>query len=395
MTLAERCASCFQPEVWTRGLILYQQGRVALAFMNDAGVRATVQPSSGSPVQVGLDVHLGSSAIEVRCTCQDYGTGNLCHHIWAALLSADEASWLHETLPQLEELTIRHQDDLMGRPAPNITDDANLWNSLFGASRRVARGRVIPLSRRRDRKPSTPQPPTWHDHVHRILRHTTHQLRRTGQGLPRAQTRPRRAWYVWNVSKSLQAGGLVLDYYHQDRRQTGAFGKLKPQGVSRDDLILYEDPADQRLLQLLLGHPSEGESGSAAPSPAQPPPRRSACMVAPILYDLLLPELCATGRLIWTPDASADLDEAEPLEWDAGEPWRFKLRVVSDTSDESWRVQGQLVRGDQTTPLSDPRTPLGRGAGFVSWTRRPLGGPGRFWLDCDPAPGGGDSYSLR
>ena len=75
---------------------------------------------------------------------------------------------------------------------------------------------------------------------------------------------------------SLQAGGLVLEYYHQERRQNGTFGTIKAQGVARDDVSAYEDPADQRLLELLLGHTSYADrSASHSPYARRDPQRQT------------------------------------------------------------------------------------------------------------------------
>ena len=99
LTLAEHCASDFHPEVWTRGLILYQQGQVALTSTAASRLTATVQPQAGTPYHVELAFDLVLSDIEAICTCPDYARGTLCHHIWATILTADAAGWLQESLP--------------------------------------------------------------------------------------------------------------------------------------------------------------------------------------------------------------------------------------------------------------------------------------------------------
>jgi hypothetical protein len=162
-------------------------------------------------------------------------------------------------------------------------------------------------------------------------------------------------------NSGLEAVGLVLEYYHQERRQNGIFGKLKAQGVGREDVDAYEDPADQRLLEFLLGHPSYADpSAPAPPYFHREPPRQRSCVVAPVLYDLLLPELCATERLLWVRDGGA-LDDTQSVAWDPGPPWQFKLRIDPDAARQSWRLQGQLVRGDDVVPLSDPVLLLANG----------------------------------
>jgi superfamily II DNA or RNA helicase len=362
LTIAERCASGFQPAVWTRGLILYQQGRVTLSYTADSRLTATVQPPTGAPYHVELAFDLVLSDIEALCTCQDYRMGTLCHHIWATVLAADEASWLQESLPLLHELTVSHHDEDRECPEFDASDERKRLSSLFGTFRKAERGRVVPLPRRRESRPPAPKPPTWQDQLQRIIRHTAQQHRRTGATPSTAQPRPRRAWYVWNIDMSLQASGLVLEYYHQERRQNGTFGTIKAQGVARDDVSAYEDPADQRLLELLLGHTSyEDRSASHAPYARRAPQRQTSCVVAPILYDLLVPELCASGRLLWVRDTAAALDDTRSVAWDDGAPWQFTLRIDADAARQSWRLQGQLVRGGDVVPLSDPILLLAEG----------------------------------
>ena len=373
MTIAERCASGFHPEVWTRGLILFQQGRVTLTETADARLKATVQPQAGVRYDVELAFDLVLADIEAICTCPDYGMGALCHHIWATVLAADEAGWLWTHLPLIDELTVSHRDEDVALPGFDVSDKPQFLSALFGASRKATRGRMIPAPRLPERrspatKSPTPKPPTWQDQLQRIIRHTAHQQRGSGAAPWSAQPRARRAWYVWNIDKSLEVGGLVLDYYHQERRQNGAFGKIKPQGVAHDDVGAYEDPADQRLLELLLGHRSyEDPAGSASPYFHRDPPRPRSCVVAPMLYEWILPELCATDRLLWVRGEDA-LDDRRRVAWDAGAPWRFKLCIQADAARQSWRLEGQLARGDEAAPLRDPVLLLAKG--LVLFPRR-------------------------
>jgi hypothetical protein len=243
LTIAELCASGFHPEVWTRGLILYQQGRVTLTSAADARLTATVQLPTGALYHVELAFDLVLCDIEAICTCPDYGIGTLCHHIWATVLAADAAGWLQESLPLMDDLTVSHQNEDVEFPELDVADERRLLSSLFGTLRKVERGRVIPQPRRPTPRPPAPKPPTWQDQLQRIIRHTTQHQRRIAAAPPGSQPRARRAWYVWNIDMSLEAGGLVLEYYHQERRQNGILGKLKVQGVGREDVDAYEDPA--------------------------------------------------------------------------------------------------------------------------------------------------------
>jgi hypothetical protein len=269
------------------------------------------------------------SNIEATCTCPVYGRGTLCHHIWATILGSDEAGWLWEHLPLLESLTVSHQHEDRAFPEPGASEGRTRLHARFATLRQVERGRVIPFPRRPQRSPQAPKPPTWQEQLQRIIRRTIHLHRPTGAPSPMLP-RPRRAWYIWNIDRSLEVGGLVLEFYHQERRQNGTFGSIKAQGVTRGEVGAYEDPADQRLLQLLLGHAAyEDKAALASPYGHRDMPRQRSCVVAPVLYNLLLPELCATERLLWVQGESA-LDETHRVAWDGGPPCQFKLAAYAN-----------------------------------------------------------------
>jgi hypothetical protein len=123
--------------------------------------------------------------------------------------------------------------------------------------------------------------------------------------------------------------------------------------VAHGDVSAYEDAADQRLLQLLLGHLPDGDGAGQTPYVQRRSQQQMHGVVAPILYDLLLPELCATGRFIWRRDTTAELDDTQSLAWDAEAPWQFKLCVEPDEVRRHWCLRGQLVRNAHAVPLRD------------------------------------------
>ena len=68
--------------------------------------------------------------------------------------------------------------------------------------------------------------------------------------------------------------------------------------------------------------------------------------------------LDATGRLYSRPASySTDLS---PLQWDAGEPWRFTLEVRQDDRDQ-WNITGTLRRGEERMDLNEPALLLADG----------------------------------
>ena len=358
MTLTELCAPSFDPEVWARGHALVQQGHLTLTQIDEDAVIASAQPNRTTEFDIWVEFDLLELELKGICTCPDYSRGHLCHHIWATLLAADAIGWHGDLWPLVDTVTVYHQDETMGLPPLDVADERSLLDALFGALRSPSRRRVIPLrprvTRRRRR---VSRPPTWREQLRLVGQQSP-----TGRPVPQtASARSRQAVYIVDVARSLEAGGLYIVYHHQEQRQDGTFGKIKPQGVNWADLSLYESPADQRLLQLLLGHRS-GEDPTRYPhAVANRTDRFSHCIVAPILYDPLVPELCATGRFRWIDNAAQSLETAHPLEWDPGPAWQFKLVVEADDANRHWRLQGQLVQDQLTVPLSEAVLLLGEG----------------------------------
>ena len=117
-------------------------------------------------------------------------------------------------------------------------------------------------------------------------------------------------------------------------------------------------------LQMLLGHePIQDERSSYRLgffSPLDVEYSRS--LVAPSLYEVLLPRLCSSGRFVWLLDTEQPVEEGVPLRWDDGEPWRFQLNIVPDDNRQLWHISGQLCQDGRTVPLRDVVLLLAEGA---------------------------------
>jgi len=66
----------------------------------------------------------------------------------------------------------------------------------------------------------------------------------------------------------------------------------------------------------------------------------------------LIPAIAATGRLRLRAGEAGSKDLSE-LEWDAGEPWRFRLDVRQGEG-EQWTIEGSLCRGEEFMELDQP-----------------------------------------
>src|SRR5207248_1220234 len=79
----------------------------------------------------------------------------------------------------------------------------------------------------------------------------------------------------------------------------------------------------------------------------------SECMLKPALQDVLLPKICSTGRCRLRISSPAHtIEEPQPLRWDEGGPWQFRL--VIERQGENWIVRGILRRGEDQMDLTEP-----------------------------------------
>lgn len=117
---------------------------------------------------------------------------------------------------------------------------------------------------------------------------------------------------------------------------------------------------------------------SQGPAPEPQPPKRlwlvtsrghaayekhTTFEVPPVLYSLLLPRLCESGRLLLVQDGAERSGDGQPLSWDARGPWRFRL-VLEGTEKSTAAappaavLRGELYRGEggaeETRDLFEP-----------------------------------------
>jgi superfamily II DNA or RNA helicase len=349
VSIADILGSSFSSTTRNRGRAYFYSGKVRIRESTRQHVTAEVSGSRRSPYSVEID---WSSALDgevvATCTCPHYEDGFLCKHIWATLLKIDHeepadaipfrgASLVHEYDEEFES----DYDDWRDDPL----EEAEL--EVFDTYRdRLDPGAVGP---RRSQHGSSGS--TWQAWLRQIFDYVTTLAGRK----PIASMSPRKrreAWFVFNVAESLRSGQVVVDFRQRETRQNGDFGKIKKLSVCRNAMPEFTDAEDGRLIELLIGNQSSDESPYASYS-YHAYRSFSRAVIAPAMYDFLLPSLCATGRFVWQLDSSLPAEEGSPIAWDDGDPWRFRLRAEEDDQRQVWRLSGQVCRGRAIVPLGD------------------------------------------
>ena len=79
----------FKPETRNSGLALFKKEKVSLAYTGDTEVQAFVK--STTVIKVIFKVEsVGSTTINVHCSCPQSSKGQFCKHIWATFLVIDQ-----------------------------------------------------------------------------------------------------------------------------------------------------------------------------------------------------------------------------------------------------------------------------------------------------------------
>ncbi|MGA2253341.1 MAG: SNF2-related protein [Thermoguttaceae bacterium] len=348
MSLADRCIHEFDSGVRSRGEQYFRETRVSPGARGPSDFRAYVH--GGSDYEVVLDWEFSREQLAVCCTCPYYDEHATCKHIWATILAADAANIGPRGKSRLGVLPMDPED--------YDDDDDGSWIDVYGDLPAVPRAKAgnrssaNKISGRREPppKPKWQQQLTWAagDIV------SENPVRAIVRPLPKA----REIWYVLHEATSGDGGKLVLFFFQRETKANGQFGKLKQLNVRPQEVSRLVGAEDAEILNLLLGY-HDVESHDSYYFYASS--RVTEAVLSKNMQQFLLPKLAATHRLARVEkDAfyQPEFHQLQPLAWDDGPPWRFRLDIQSDDTRQCWTLTGQLYRpqSDETLPVQAPRT---------------------------------------
>ena len=352
MSLAHCCSDAFEAQTRARGQAYFYGRHVGIATTSAQEVEAYVEGSQRHPYQVSVDwSRTAQGIVQAYCSCPHFDDGFLCKHVWATILKIDEAGLALGT-PQLSRLhVVRDTDPNDDFLDDDFLDDDDVSGTRIFSPYRDNSGLSPTLPRRHQNVANWQrQLPAGEQQEDRVFQHDALE------DWQQTTATNSQAWYVLNVSASLQYGKLLIDFYYRQTRKDGQFGKIKRLSVRRNETPTVNDPEDIELLQLLLGNQAQNDTRynsyyHSVSHYQNEGYSRSA--VAPAMYSLLLPRLSATGRFVWLLNESLPVEEARHAAWDEGSAWRFRMRIEEDEPEKRWSIEGQLHRDGQTVPLSD------------------------------------------
>ncbi|MBC7816435.1 MAG: helicase SNF2, partial [Planctomycetaceae bacterium] len=336
MSLSSLLESKFRGDIRFRGQAYVKTERVAITRVTADELFGVV--ADGTEFQTQLTRR--DDALLMTCSCAN-GHGNphevRCKHVWATILQAEAAGYINDAAK-------------LNYFPPFATEEEPLeWEYDEDDWDEVPSGdaiRPVSLNRRRMKPAAVVVEPRIRDWESQL-----NQLRNTldaGDAAPSSELRETEIFYEVDVKQSQLEKQLVVGLVQRQRRNSGTWGKLKPLRVRAnrfDDVSLEED---RHILATLLGGVAERSNWYAQQSELQAAANRF--RIPYDLAELLLPEICATGRLRFQEDAE-EQESLRAIAWDSGPPWEMAVSVAFDEANKLWQLVGRWQREGETLPM--------------------------------------------
>ncbi|MCH9648227.1 MAG: DEAD/DEAH box helicase [Deltaproteobacteria bacterium] len=317
MLMTKRLEPGVPNRIRQRGIRYWKAGWVKIVGSEPGMVESSVSGTQDYDVSVFWSFQ--EALVEGSCTCPYFGDRlEMCKHIWATLLAAEQAGLLPSTrgVPVLDFEPVDGVEDSL------LSEKSTAEGSSFGRLQ--------------------PAVPAWQSCLEEVQQPGV----RVDPG-QRPWLEGRQLFYVLNVDSSESKDAVVIDLRCRDRKKDGDWGKLKSSALDRDVIPLLPDPVDRQLLALLLGaEESAGRGWYGYGRDLELPKRLTVPGEIVASWVRLAAE---TGRLMMPGAASK---EVHPVTWDGGEPWTLTLEVSSAV--EGFLLRGFLDRGEARLPLSEP-----------------------------------------
>jgi len=332
------------PATRAKGTDYYLDGAVVDISGGPSRVEATVRGT----LPYRVTVERTGKTFSVGCDCPYFlDRGTVCKHIWAVLLEAEKRGLL---------------DGDAG-----IASDPEFETPRETARRAAAQEKAAPRQ--------------WEKFLHDF----SEKLARE-EALARA---PKFAGaqivYVIDRGASTAGQSVALDLMSRQRTRQGKWGKPKPAGVSTRDVESLPESADREIVPMLLGASDVYGTGYVGDF------GRASFRLSGPLLDRVLPLIANTGRAFLRTRRSAahasdpyrqsqPAEELIPLTWDDGPRWVFRLEVIHPARDESFSIDGALVRGSERLLIREPTMVLPSGYVFHAGRIGRLDARGAFAL---------------
>jgi superfamily II DNA or RNA helicase len=339
MTLSELLESKFRGDIRFRGAAYIQAERVSVIRVTPDHLFAVVRDGVEFQTQLSRD----GGALTMTCNCVGTSanpSNNLnCKHLWATILAADSGHYLSGSAKPGYFPPFAVEDEApLEFELDDIESDADEY---FSSSPRSVKMR--PAEREPRATETAPRVREWESRLS--------DLRKAMQFEDSSASmagRERQVFYEIDAAASEEAGLIIIQTSQRQRRANGEWGKLKPLKLRPGRFDEIDDDEDRRILAHLVGGTPDRTQVNGATSDNFAAFRYR---VPHDLCQLLLPAICATGRIRLQGE---DDRVTETLDWDANGPWELCLAIEFQTEQNVWKLRGYLIRENDRVSLKEP-----------------------------------------
>lgn len=362
MTLSELLESKFRGDIRFRGAAYIQAERVAIIRVTTDHLFAVVRDGVEYQTQLSRD----NGSLKMSCNCIGTGankSGNPhCKHLWATILAADEGNYVSDSAKQGNIPPFAVEDEPFEFEMDDWDEDDEEAYSSVSVTRSQKRADRDSIKAELEAA-TAPRLREWESRLS--------ELRKAMQGdeatnASAAAGRERQIFYEIDAAASEEAGLIIIQTSHRQRRSNGEWGKLKPLKLKPGKFEEIDDDEDRRILAHLVGGTPDR---SAMTGPVTDSLAAHRYRLPHDLCQLLLPAICATGRIRILGD---DERVTDTLGWDEGGNWELCLKVEFEAQEESWKLRGLLRRGEEQLSLKEPLLVVPGGLAISSTQVRPF-----------------------
>jgi superfamily II DNA or RNA helicase len=321
LSLARALAPDVPERTRAKGAAYFRDGAVVSLLASEDKVKAVVYGSQQYHVEIARenDGFIGS------CECPYFQDRfDVCKHIWAVVLAADSRG----VLAPLES-------NAWLEPVDTPREEIDHTSAGDTAHAGAARSR----------------PERWQHFLDDVTQHldTTESLR------PASRYLRTELLYVLDRETTLAGNAIAISVVGRQRKKNGEWGQPQPAAVAPQEIDQLPDERDREILALLLGASDPYAWALQYSSNLQ---RASFRLAGPLVHRVL-PSVARTGRLHLKMSAGSD-PELEPLAWDDGPPWVFRIEVGVE-GGQTIRISGSLIRDGERMDVKAPQLLLDAG----------------------------------
>ena len=327
MSLSRVLESRFRGDIRFRGQAYVSAERVEITHVTADRLYGVVHDAEEFQTQLSRE----ESSIVPFCTCAKPGQETVtCKHVWATILHAEAEGYINGGVkPGYFPPFIEKDDD------DDFDIDAELYDDLLTGDVYIP----SPTTRK--------ETSTATKAIEKPLAEWERRLKTIRDELDEgdlagATSREREILYQLDLQASREHGQIVVDVVQRQRRASGQWGKLKPLKLKPGKLDDIEREEDRHVLALMGGGVVDRTNWFGQQSEFQTAVYRY--RMPSDLADVILPQLCATERLVLLEGNEESESRQKMLKWDDGPPWQLSMEVLQDDESGEWTLKGRLTR---------------------------------------------------